>query len=192
MGWLIGWHSRNELVKHLCEDNGVVTVKRFFSGNDMWTVQETKTGERFICLYKIVGGRNQDWGYKDIDESMGPCETSCPLSFFDLVPCPDYGYAVEFREQCRAAHARKYMKLAVGDTVRLTNGRKYRITSTRPLKGTDVVTCDSYCIPRRMLSRKMLDTVAILREAATQTVPNSPEWNTLVHAAIFAEKSEAL
>jgi hypothetical protein len=188
MGWLIGWHSRNELVKHLCEDNGVKTLKRFFSGNDMWTVQETKTGERFICLYKIVGGRNQDWGYKDIDESMGPYETSCPLSFFGLAPVVD----AEWRERCKAAHVVKFMKLALGDHIMLTNGRKYRVVSVRPLKAVDAVTGQLFRIPRGLLVRKVLDTVAILREAAVKTTLNSPEWNTLVHAAIFAEKSEAL
>jgi hypothetical protein len=36
---------------------------------------------------------------------------------------------------------------------------------------------------------KNLNPVKILREAAIQTELNSAEWNTLVHAAIFAEKS---
>jgi hypothetical protein len=35
----------------------------------------------------------------------------------------------------------------------------------------------------------MLNAISILREAATQTELNSPAWNTLVHAALFVEKS---
>jgi hypothetical protein len=192
MGWLIGWADRKSLVQHLCEDNGVKTVKRFFSGNDLWTVQETKTGDRFICLYKMVGGRNQDWGYKDIDEASGPFEETCPLSFFDMVPCPTYGYAVEFRERCKAAHARKQMPLVKGDVVRLTNGETYTISEVgRRLRGHDVHG-QTFRIPRRMLVRKLANTVAILREAAVQTPLNSPEWNTLVHAASLAEKNETV
>ena len=152
MGWLIGWADRKSLVEHLCSGNGVTTLARFFSGNNLWTVQETKTGDRFICLYQMTGGRNQDWGYKDVDETMGPYQDTCPLSFFDMVPCPDYGYAVEFRERCRAAHAKKQMPLAVGQTVTLTNGKDYKLTQVgRSLRGYDVVHGYAYRIPRRML-----------------------------------------
>lgn len=162
MGWLIGWHSRSALIQHLCENNGVKTIKRFFSGNNMWTVQESKDGVRFICLYKIIGGRGQDWGYKDIDESMGPYEETCPLSFFALAPAMD----IAWRERCKAAHERTYMKLENGDYVVLTNGRTYRVVSSRPLKGVDVLTGMYYRIPRRMLSSKNPTPHSILREAA--------------------------
>ena len=37
----------------------------------------------------------------------------------------------------------------------------------------------------------MLNPIRIIREAAVNTPLNSPEWNTLVHAAIFVEKSQS-
>ena len=198
-GWLIGWASRSSLIEHLTSCNGVKTLKRFFSGNDMWTVQETPTGERFICLYKIVGGRGQDWGYKDIDESMGPYETSCPLSFFDMVPCPE-GYAVEFRERCREAHARRHQPVKVGDVVLLTGGKCYRITKAERGRllgvdagvGTNAYTV--YRIPRSRLVRVIAQTqpVDVLRECAVATEPNGVAWQTLVHAAQYLNPSEAL
>lgn len=163
MGWLIGWNSRSELIKHLCEDNGVKTIKRFFSGNDMWTVQESKDGTRFIALYKIVGGNGQQWGYKDIEECMGPYEETCPVSFFDLTPL--VGDAA-FRERCKVAQARRNMKLDLGDHVKLVNGRTYRVTSARPLKGVDVVTGVHYRLPRKMLASKNPTPHSILREAS--------------------------
>ena len=188
MGWLIGWATRKALIEHLCNDNGVKTLKRFFSGNDMWTVQETPTGDRFICLYKIVGGRNQDWGYKDIEESMGPYEDSCPLSFLDMVPTPE-GYAAEFRERCKAAHARKHQRIAVGDVVLLTNGRCYKVTNVERGRirayGAGVNPEGFVRIPRKMLVRVIAQSnpVDVIRECAIQTQPDSPEWNTLVNAA---------
>lgn len=37
----------------------------------------------------------------------------------------------------------------------------------------------------------MLNPIRIIREAAVNTPLNSPEWNTLVHAAILVEKSQS-
>lgn len=45
--------------------------------------------------------RDSEWIYKPIDETMGPCETDCPLSLLDLVPCPDSDYARGWRERVR-------------------------------------------------------------------------------------------
>ena len=74
MGWLFGWNTRKELVDHLCEGNGVKTLKRCFKGNNMWAVQQTEDGLVFAVLY-LIKGRNESrdgWGYKDVDETMGP------------------------------------------------------------------------------------------------------------------------
>lgn len=108
MGWLIGWSSRKSLVEHLLKpvenDRFVqVPIAKSFSGNDLWTVweQRRKPGAlealasgsvehiavgRYIVLFKLVGGRNRDWGYKAIEESCGPCEVTCPLKFLDMAP----------------------------------------------------------------------------------------------------------
>ena len=113
MGWLFGWNTRKELADHLLYGNGVKTIKHCFKGNNVWAVQEytypdtdwdgaphPKAGQvtRFIGLYLIKGGdtynvktgrRNRDgWGYKDMDESAGPCYYNCPLAYLDMVPDP--------------------------------------------------------------------------------------------------------
>jgi hypothetical protein len=60
------------------------------------------------------------------------------LSFFDMVPDPG-GYATKFRENCRYAHARRFQKLVVGQVVKLTNGREYRLTKvSRSISGVDI------------------------------------------------------
>lgn len=153
MGWSFcnAWNKAG-LVKHLTEENGLPTLAKSVRGNTLWTVQEgTKTDgtkERFIGCYRLQGGRHEGWGYKDMDESMGPCYYDCPLKFFDMVPCPEYGYAKEWREKVRAFHAAKAAKasklkgLAVGCKVRLTEGctvcgqkmtEPLTVTSTKPL-----------------------------------------------------------
>lgn len=106
MGWLFGHYTRKSLVEHLTNGNGVKTLKRCFKGNNMWAVQETENGIVFACLYLIRGNPREqndpcNWGYKDIDETMGPCDTSFPASWLDLLSPTDSKYALEWREAVR-------------------------------------------------------------------------------------------
>lgn len=112
MGWLFGWSSRKDLVEHLTEKHGgnYKTIKSCSVGNNLWCVHEftdQHSPRRFICLYLIKGpafGRvdRHGWGYKDVDESMGPSEIGCPASYLDLAqPEPTEGYAVEWRKRVR-------------------------------------------------------------------------------------------
>ena len=103
MGWLFGWDTRKELVDHLCYGNGVETLKRKFVGNNMWAVQRTKDGITFACLY-LIKGRNESrdgWGYKDVDETMGPYDHNFPVSWLDLLSPIDSEYAVAWRAAVR-------------------------------------------------------------------------------------------
>ena len=52
------------------------------------------------------------WGYKDMDETVGPCEDKCPASILALLTPTDSDWANQWRERCRknieaAAKARK-------------------------------------------------------------------------------------
>ena len=159
MGWFFGSASRKDLIAELTNDTDTChTIRKYTSGNTLWTVQEVvKTGERFIGCYLMQGreGSQCGWGYKPMDELVGPCETTCPPCFFDMVPCPA-GFAVEWRKRVLADHARRNQKLKTGDTVTLTNGKEYKITSVRPLRGVDIGQFYSpvYSLPRRMLTLK--------------------------------------
>lgn len=62
--------------------------------------------ERWIAVCLLGAERGYGWGSKDMDESAGPCEVSCPLYMLDMVPCPG-GYATKWREKVRAYHAAK-------------------------------------------------------------------------------------
>jgi hypothetical protein len=95
------------------------------------------------------------WGYKDMEESMGPCEVSCPLGYLEMVPepkcapdCPKDGHghvwARNWRELVRAYHAErgaataKAKALTKGQIVQLKEGcspRELVIVSTKPLIG---------------------------------------------------------
>lgn len=107
MGWLFGWDTRKQLVDHLTDGNGVKTLKRCFKGNNMWAVQECKDGTVFACLYLIRGpayGNKNDrdgWGYKDVDETMGPNQTDFPPAWLDLLSPCDSPYSVDWRAAVR-------------------------------------------------------------------------------------------
>lgn len=85
-----------------------------------WEVTRTPPGgppetTRFLEVdlvryYRDVAGGN--WGYKDMDEGMGPNCYSCPLSYLDLVPPDSSEYAVRWRERVRAWHAERAAKRA--------------------------------------------------------------------------------
>ena len=111
MGWLFGHYDRKSLVAHLTNGNGVKTLKRCFRGNDMWAVQETKEGVVFTCLYLLRGNPRVtndpcNWGYKDIDETMGPCRLDFPVSWLDLLSPTDSKYALDWRQAVRDRAAR--------------------------------------------------------------------------------------
>lgn len=162
MGWLFTQgQSRSELIKRLTattEHSGTKweTIAKQCVGNHLWTVtQITRAAgesQRFIALYLLQnGGERLGWGYKDVEESMGPCEVTCPVRFLDLAPLADSPYAAAWRERVCESHARCSQSLHVGQSVKLTNGNSYRITSVRPLRaiGPDGGT---YRIPRAMLT----------------------------------------
>lgn len=114
MGWFYGSRSRPELIDEICTATEHRKVlRRFFSGNTMWTVEEVTIPEesgpvtkRFIGCYLIQRDGPHNWGYKPLEESMGPCVVTCPLAFLDMVPDPGM-YATEWRARVRKYHAQR-------------------------------------------------------------------------------------
>jgi len=155
MGWLYShtWYDRKTIVNHLLnDDTWHKPLKHRLNGNHLWVVFENTNPEmpqdakhkRYICLFLLQGDRSYGWGYKDITESMGPCEVDCPVSFFDLVPDPG-GYATAWRERVRVAHAKKLehdkliRSLQCGVMVNLRNRKPspLKIVQLKPLRGSN-------------------------------------------------------
>lgn len=72
----------------------------------MWNPR-SKTGEHF--------------GYKDMDESCGPCEDNCPASILDLLTPTDREHALDWRRRCRANLERRARKVEDGDRIKLAS-----------------------------------------------------------------------
>lgn len=119
MGWYYGVNqSRADVIAELtpaCEarDNGGTfkTLRKYTSGNTLWTVHESN-GERWIGCY-LLSKSGGSWGYKPMEECMGPNYYSCPLAFLEMAPQPAGPYAGAWRDSVRKYHAERNAKLAL-------------------------------------------------------------------------------
>ncbi|MGE0776367.1 MAG: hypothetical protein AB7L36_15205 [Sphingomonadaceae bacterium] len=139
-------------------------------------------GEVFavVCLVRW-NPRSRDghqFGYKDMDETMGPCEAECPARILDLLTSTENQHAIEWRQRCRANIARRARKLSDGDRIRLPE----------PMKFTDGHVAQEFIVSkrgRRMVLRDPetggLYRVSRLMERAWSIVPV-----TKIHKTIFA------
>ena len=85
----------------------------------LWTVWErtfsrggqlAKPVERWIGCDLLRYETNYGWGYKDMEESMGPIYYSCPLGYLDLVPIEQFGGNAKWREAVRSHHEQRQVK----------------------------------------------------------------------------------
>jgi hypothetical protein len=80
-------------------------------------------GEVFAIICKVSWNPNsrsgEQFGYKDMTESMGPCEDNCPQHILDLLTPTDKEYAIDWRRRCAANHRLRARKIDDGDRIRL-------------------------------------------------------------------------
>jgi hypothetical protein len=114
-----------------------------------------ETGERKVFATVILtephGRSGNNFCWKDMDESVGPTEDSCPARILDLLTETEGEYARNWRERCRARVAinKSMPKLVVGlklvfaEPLKFNNGatvselvieslKGQRVTCTRP------------------------------------------------------------
>lgn len=101
MGSFSGYYSRNDVVDDIVnqytgERFSIIDRKTTNFGRHLWMLIQPSEGPSFICLFKLssYGG---DWGYKPVDESMGPCYHDCPVSLLDQADPPTTEYATGWR-----------------------------------------------------------------------------------------------
>jgi hypothetical protein len=105
MGTISGFNSRKEIVDHLVYQYSkpnwtIIDRKATNFGRHLWMVLRPKEGPSFVCLY-LLSSYQDDWGYKPIDESMGPCYYDCPVSLLGQADAPTPGHATEWRKIVR-------------------------------------------------------------------------------------------
>ena len=117
MGWLFSprWASRAALVQHLRRPerfgDRLELVRACVTGSHHWyLVRERATGNHWIGLDLMQSGRGSGWGYKDMDETAGPCAVDCPLAYLAAQHAEPAGFAAQWRERVRAYHAARIAK----------------------------------------------------------------------------------
>lgn len=123
MGWLITQGAtRADIIRNLTvestresADGGCFrTLRKAAAGNVLYALHEVAgpggaDRHTFIAVYLLRGDRGFGWGYKDMDEGMGPCEKTCSLAILNdprLSP-PRNEWAAQWRADCRANAAAK-------------------------------------------------------------------------------------
>ena len=167
MGWLYPYHTktRADLVKGLRAEYNTPTHKILRSqcaGNRFWALCEGTRSDgqviRYILLCLLQGPERNDpdgsWGYKEMDESVGPYYYDCPLSYLDLATEPVNDSARIWREKVRAHHSSKAKipRPAVGMLVTYA-GQQYRLTQCLGRRGWEVVHAVSGVVYRMKLAQ---------------------------------------
>ena len=172
MGWLYPYGaSKKQVIETVTKgwDNDrsiCLTLKHCVRGNVVWTVQETlvkETGQiiRWIGCYLLASSEGS-WGYKSMDESMGPFYYSCPLSYLEMVPKVENK---DWRDEVKKHHANRksssqgltkaFNSLKDGQSVLLhlknCKPKEMTLKSVRPLRATHKGTI--YRVPRKYIDR---------------------------------------
>lgn len=148
MGWLFSYsiRSRKDMIEHLRRpsrygDNLELLHSTAVGNNHWYLVRVIATGHVWIGLDLMAGGgrSGEGWGYKDMDESFGPCQVNCPLHFLEKAS-PPTGYAIKWREQVRQYHAdRAARPKPVSGAIVEYGGHCYRLLSAAgPRRGWHV------------------------------------------------------
>lgn len=136
MGWTFKYgDTKQDVIRDWTQEQGWgegkvgLAIRHCVRGNVMYTVHEIREREtgkavtRFIGVFLLGTDGKGNWGYKDMEESMGPCYYSCPLAYLDMVPMPDSKYAPAWREAVREYWAKKKsVKLVDGMKMKMVRG----------------------------------------------------------------------
>lgn len=118
MGWVTYYVPENEIDRLAeCrkifgrEPSWATIIKDALVGEVYYAaMRSTRTGKVW-ALVVLTNVENYEFGYKDMDETVGPCYYDCPNSILNLLSPTDSDYAKEWRAKCRAnKHKRKPSK----------------------------------------------------------------------------------
>lgn len=98
-GWPYTAAEKKELLRS--EFAPYTVINDSLRGSTYYASLEKNDGSRFILVCKVSFGK-YEWGYKDMEESMGPYEYDCPLKILKDVPEPPNEYAKEWRQKVEA------------------------------------------------------------------------------------------
>lgn len=110
-------------------DSAIVALRTYYAAVERI---DGTTGERTVwaavILLDFVPHQGYDIGYKDMDESMGPCEAECPERILALLTPTDSEYANDWRKRCWAKITARKARPTIQPGLRLTlYGKHYEV-----------------------------------------------------------------
>jgi hypothetical protein len=144
--------------------------------------RDGKGGEVFavVCLIRW-NPRNRNgehFGYKDIDETMGPSEDDCPERILRLLTSSDNEYALQWRRRCLANLRLRARKLTEGMRIRLAAPLSF----TDGHEGTDFTAVKH----RRGIAFRPVDGSGLYHIRGVRTLAWEVLPRTRVHKTLFA------
>ena len=91
-----------------------------------------------VTLTKVDNKDYYNFAYKDMDESVGPCECKCPKAILDLLTPTEYEYAKEWRKRCyenlkKKKDSNALGNLPIGSVIKCTlNGKEIVLEKHAP------------------------------------------------------------
>jgi len=118
----------------------------------------------FLLDYR-PNDRDFDTGYKDMDETMGPCESECPERILQLLTPTTHEYALAWRQRCWDNIAqRKSFRLSKDDVletqpISFMDGvarSRFKVLSLKPLRLLRQDTGVMCRVPRKRLQAMLI------------------------------------
>ena len=150
MGWTFTYKPHGQSVKEFFEQQfnydkpGPPRSGKIIACHATWTTAymayEIKTPDSrevvaLVCLLRHCPKSDYNFGYKDMDESMGPCEARCPKTILDLLTPTTIEYALEWRKRCqeRIDKRARAPKVHKGDLLKFAQPLTFRSGVTTDL-----------------------------------------------------------
>jgi hypothetical protein len=159
MGWTYVYKPKNKSIREFFEerfnyeDNGkygkvldcaVVNLKTAYIAYEIGDTQGKREVIAVVCALNFAPNSYYNFGYKDMDETMGPYLYDCPERILKLLTPTEHEWAKEWREKCweriRAKKARprlkKGMVIKFADSIVFRSGKEedtFRVVDPRKL-----------------------------------------------------------
>lgn len=107
-------------------------------GNTVYMAVESFAKKDVFATVTLISFHDGEFYWKDMDESMGPCQYDCPQRILKKLTPTEYEYALDWRRHCWDLHeknkssARKYQH---GDVLRFPR----EISFTNGVQGTEFI-----------------------------------------------------
>lgn len=140
MGWTFKTTrgTKAEIKNEILASLGAYSILHRTVGNHLWVAVRPlgEVEEGCVLLFLLKSSRGC-WGYKDMDEGMGPYYYDCPESVIAAAGPTTKPLALAWRAKVREYHAEKKLRkgiadgVKVGDVVTLKNAavKEFRITA---------------------------------------------------------------